>query len=162
MPGSTTLEIAKRIHSNPVTVITNDLKVSVTLADKANVTLLVTGGQLIPSVYTLAGSNTINYFSRIKVNRLFMGCDALDFTWGISNRTMEEVAVKQAMMRASREIIVVADHSKFDQQVFAHLCDINAFHTLITDQIPPDKREILEQLGIQVITPGHGKSKSKA
>ena len=155
--GSTTLEIAKRIHSKPVTVITNDLKVSVTLADKLNVHLLVTGGQLIPSVYTLAGANTIEYFSRIKVNRLFMGCDALDFKWGISNRTMEEIAVKQAMMRASNEIIVVSDHSKFDQQVFAHLCDLNEFHTLVTDQIPSDKREILENLGISVITPADGK-----
>ena len=155
--GSTTLEIAKRIHSKPVTVITNDLKVSVTLAEKPNVHLLVTGGQLIPSVYTLAGANTIEYFSRIKVNRLFMGCDALDFKWGISNRTMEEIAVKQAMMRASNEIIVVSDHSKFDQQVFAHLCDLNEFHTLVTDQIPSDKREILENLGISVITPADGK-----
>lgn len=160
--GSTTLEVAKRIRSNHVTVITNDLKVSVALAENENVTLLVTGGQLIPSVYTLAGADTINYFNRIKVNRLFLGCDAFDFTWGISNRTMEEIAVKQAMIHAAREVIVVADHSKFDRQVFAHLCDLKSIHVLITDRIDTDRRETLEQRGIRVMTPDahrHGKTK---
>lgn len=151
--GSTTLEVAKRIHSNHVTVITNDLKVSVALAENENITLLVTGGQLIPSVYTLAGADTVHYFSRIKVNRLFLGCDAFDFTWGISNRTMEEIAIKQAMISAAREVIVVADHSKFDRQVFVHLCDLQSVHVLITDRIDPDKRDLLEQRGIRVITP---------
>ena len=160
--GSTTLKVAKRIRSSRVTVITNDLKVSVALAENENVTLLVTGGQLIPSVYTLAGADTIQYFSRIKVNRLFLGCDAFDFTWGISNRTMEEVAIKQAMINAAREVIVVADHSKFDHQVFVHLCDLQSVNVLITDRIDPDKRELLEQRGIRVITPDaphHGKTK---
>lgn len=151
--GSTTLEIAQRIHSNHVTVITNDLKVSVALAEKTNISLLVTGGQLIPSVYTLAGADTIDFFSRVKVNRLFLGCDAFDFSWGISNRTMQEIAVKQAMINASKQVIVVADHSKFDHQVFAHVCDLERIHALITDSIQPEQREQLEQRGIRVYTP---------
>ena len=150
--GSTTLEVAKRIHSNHVTVITNDLKVGMALADNENVTLLVTGGQLIPSVYTLAGADAVHYFSRIKVNRLFLGCDAFDFTWGISNRTMEEIAIKQAMIKAAREVIAVADHSKFDRHVFVQLCDLSSIHVLITDRIEPEKREMQEQRGLQVVT----------
>ena len=47
----------------------------------------------------------------------------------------------------------LADCSKFNRQVFARLCGMEALNTLITDRIEPDVRERLESLGIRVLTP---------
>ena len=66
---------------------------------------------------------------------------------------MEEIQVKDAMIHAAHEVIAVADCSKFNRQVFARLCGMEALNTLITDRIEPDVRERLESLGIRVLTP---------
>ena len=155
--GSTTLEVAKRITSRGVTVITNDIKIGVMLADMGNVTLIMTGGSLLSSVYTLVGPETNDFFKRFRVNKLFLGCDAIDFDWGISNRTLEETATKIAMIRAAREVIAVVDSSKFNRQVFVHLCGIGEVHTLITEKLEPEEREKLEQFGVRVMTPDKGR-----
>lgn len=55
------------------------------------------------------------------------------------------------MMSAAQEIIAVADCSKFNRQVFAHLCGTEALHTFITDRIDAASREHLENLGIRVL-----------
>jgi len=155
--GSTTLEVAKRIRSRGVTVITNDLKIGMTLADMGSVSLIMTGGSRLSNVYTLVGSEANEFFKRFRVNKLFLGCDAIDFEWGISNRTLEETATKLSMIRSSREVIAVADRSKFHRQVFVHLCGIGDIHTLITDRLEPEEREKLEQYGVRALTPDRGR-----
>lgn len=155
--GSTTLELAKRIKRRGVTVITNDLKIGMTLADMGNVSLIMTGGSLLQNVYTLVGPEANDFFKRFRVNKLFLGCDAIDFDWGISNRTLEETATKLAMIRAAREVIAVADSSKFNRQVFVHLCGIASVNALITEKLEPEEREKLEQAGVRTLTPDKGK-----
>ncbi|MCZ6192142.1 DNA cytosine methyltransferase, partial [Escherichia coli] len=41
-------------------------------------------------------------------------CDALSLETGITNATMFEVGVKTRIIQRSREVILMADHSKFD------------------------------------------------
>jgi len=149
--GSTTLEIARRIQAQNVTVLTNDIKIGVTLAERGGISVMMTGGTLLPSVYTLVGAQAAELFANVRVKKLFLGCDAIDFEWGISNRTFEEIHVKAAMMSAAQEIIAVADCSKFNRQVFAHLCEVDALHTFITDRMDTATREHLENLGIRVL-----------
>ena len=149
--GSTTLEIAKRIQAKHVTVITDDIKIAIILAEKGGVSLMMTGGTLLPSVFSLVGTQAVDFINTIKVNKLFLGCDAIDVDWGISNRTMEETPVKNAMIQAARQVIAVADCSKFNRKVFARLCGLDALDTLITDKVTPEIRERLETAGVQVL-----------
>ncbi len=152
--GSTTLEIAKQIKQKNVTVITNDIQIGMALAENRNVNLVITGGCLKPSVHTLMGADTVEFFRRIRVDKLFLGCDAIDVHWGISNRTLEEVAIKRAMMTASRSVIAVADSSKVGRQVFAHLCGPHDINTLIIDSMDPQNMLALEKGGVHVVLAG--------
>ncbi|MEA4942175.1 HTH-type transcriptional repressor GlcR [bioreactor metagenome] len=152
--GSTTLEIAKAMPNIPVTVITNDLKVGLTLASsKRNVTLIMTGGKVEASVYTISGIEVVDFINHIKVNKLFLGCDAIDEVEGISNRTMSEARVKQAMIDVAVSVIAVADSSKISKEVFFHVCDLNKINTFVTDKIADKKRELFEAAGVSVIVP---------
>lgn len=150
--GTTTLEIAIRIKAQNVTVITNDLKIAITLADQGNAGVIVAGGTLLSSVYTLVGTETIDFLSTIKVRKLFLGCDAIDFDWGITNRTFEECHVKNAMIAAAQEVIAVADRTKFHRQVFARVCGLDTLDTLITDHVTPEEAESLKNADVRVIT----------
>ena len=89
--GSTTHEIATRLKASNVTVVTNDLRIALTLAEQGNANVIVAGGTLMASVYTLVGSETIDFLKNIKVHKLFLGCDAIDFNSGITNRTFDDV-----------------------------------------------------------------------
>lgn len=149
--GSTTLEIAKNIVQKNVTVVTDDIKIAMELSDKDNVTVIVSGGTLNDSVYTLTGNNAIEFFSRLHVNKTFLGCDAVDLEFGISNRTYEEVDIKAAMIRAADEVIMVTDSSKLGRKVFCQLCDLSAIDKVIIDKIDDRNRKGFTEKGVEII-----------
>jgi DeoR/GlpR family transcriptional regulator of sugar metabolism len=149
--GSTTLEVAKNIKGKNITVLTNDLKVSMEVAQNPNAKLIVAGGSLNESVYTLTGSQTVETFKKVHVNKTFLGCDALDLAYGLTNRTMHEVDVKKSMIEAADEVILVTDSSKFGKRVFTFLCDTSEIDKLITDQIDDQLKTALESQDVEVI-----------
>lgn len=150
--GSTTLEIAKNIVQKNITVVTDDIKIAMELSCKENITVIVCGGTLSDPVYTLTGNIAVDFFSRLHVNKTFLGCDAVDLEFGISNRTYEEVDIKSAMIRAADEIIMVTDDSKLDKKVFCYLCDISAIDKLIINKIDDRNRKGFAEKGVEIIT----------
>lgn len=149
--GSTTLEIARHIGEKRITVITNDLKIAVELAYKPNINLIITGGIVEKYVFTAIGSSTVEFISKIHADRLFLGADAISLDFGITNRTLEEVAVKKAMIKAADQVILVADHSKLDKKVFATICNIDEIDMIIIDEIQENYRNLFKEKGIKIL-----------
>lgn len=149
--GSTTLEIAKNIEKSNVTVLTNDIKIAMELAHKKNVHVIVCGGNLNSPVYTLTGNLSVDFFKRLHVNKTFLGCDALDLEFGISNRTYEEVDIKTAMIHAAEEVIMVTDNSKLDKKVFCYLCDISTIDKLVINQLDERHRKAFMEKGVELV-----------
>jgi DeoR family fructose operon transcriptional repressor len=150
--GSTTLEIAKNIKKNDITVLTNDIKIAMELANKPNIHVMVSGGNLTNSVYTLTGNISIDFFKKTHVNKTFLGCDAVDVEFGISNRTYEEIDIKLAMIKAADEVIMVTDNSKLNKKVFAYLCDISVINKLIINEIDEQNSKVFTEKGVELIT----------
>lgn len=148
--GTTTLQIASAITNKNITAITNDLKIAIVLAEKG-ITLVMPGGTVTSSVYSMTGTDTVEFFKRIRANKLFLGVDAIDLEDGITNRTLLEIGVKQAMMDASEKTIAVFDHSKCGKKVFARLCGIESLDMVITDRLDDNERERLQQEGVEVV-----------
>lgn len=149
--GSTTLEVAKNITQKRITVVTDDIKIAMELSCKDNITVIVCGGTLSDPVYTLTGNISVDFFSRLHVNKTFLGCDAVDLEFGISNRTYEEVDVKTAMIQAADEIIMVTDDSKLDKKVFCYLCDISKINKLVINKIDDRNYKGFIEKGVEVI-----------
>jgi DeoR/GlpR family transcriptional regulator of sugar metabolism len=152
--GSTSLEVARHLAGRDLTVLTNDIKIAMELAGNPSIHVMVCGGRLENSVYTLTGSNSVDYFRKVHVNKTFLGCDALDINFGISNRTYEEVEVKLAMLHASEEVIMVTDHTKLNTKVFFHLCAVELIDRLIIDQIDEKNLSLLQKKGVAVTVTG--------
>lgn len=151
--GSTTLEVAKAIRGKCVTVITTDLQIGAMLAasNRGNITLIITGGTVAPSTYTQSGLETLNFVRRLRVNKLFLGCDAIDPRKGVSNRTLLEADIKAALIDAADEVIAVVDSTKHNREVFMHVCDTSKLDVLITDKITRQNLELFEKAGVRVI-----------
>jgi DeoR family fructose operon transcriptional repressor len=150
--GSTTLEIAKNIHNTDVTVLTNDIKIAMELTAKPGIHVIVSGGNLDSTVFSLTGARAVSFFQGIHVNKTFLGCDAVDLEFGISDRTFESCDIKRAMIQAADEVIMVTDNSKLNKRVFTHICDISMINKLIIDEIDEPNRKNYTEKGVEIIT----------
>jgi len=132
--GSTTWQVGQALKSKtPLTVVTNDIKILWDLANTPEFTLISAGGFLRPNVYTLLGSETVRFLENLTVNWTFLGADAVALQGGVTNVNLEEVAVKQAMIRAGRRTVLVTDRTKFGKTVFAKVCDLRRLDRIVTD-----------------------------
>jgi DeoR family fructose operon transcriptional repressor len=149
--GTTTIEIAKQLRDKKITAITNDLKIAMEITHQASVTLILAGGIVESNVYTTVGHETEKFISGIHVNKSFIGADAFSMKSGITNRTLNEIPIKEAMLHAAEKKILVADHTKLEKEVFATLCPLNVIDTLVIDQIDPQFEKAFTDMGIEII-----------
>jgi DeoR/GlpR family transcriptional regulator of sugar metabolism len=64
------------------------------------------------------------------------------------------VEVKRAMIAAAREVVLVADNSKWGRVTLAQIAPLSAITTVVTDAaLPPEARRAIEAAGVQVLMP---------
>ncbi|CAN5396038.1 DeoR family transcriptional regulator [soil metagenome] len=151
--GSTTYELAKSLKKfNALTVITNALNVATVLADYKNINVIVPGGMLKKNSLSLVGILAERGFKDYFCDKLFLGVDGFDLDFGISTPDPEEAHLNQIMIEISKEVIVVADSSKFQRRGFAFIAPLSKISTVVTDKgILPESRSRLEKAGVKVI-----------
>ncbi len=139
-------------NETDVTVITNATTIFKCLEDKPNITLMSTGGILRRESRHLVGPNAENSLQDIRVDKLFLTVSGVSYDFGLSHTDIAEVTIKQAMIRSAREVILLADHTKFEQEFFIQIAPIEAVNKLITDSgLPASKRLQFNSAGIEVI-----------
>jgi DeoR/GlpR family transcriptional regulator of sugar metabolism len=136
--GSTTLEVARNLAGkHNLTVITPSLHIANVLLSQPDINLILPGGFVRAGEASLIGDLTKYTFQNLFVDRLFLGVGAIDAQAGLTEYNWDDAQVKQAMIRCAKEVILVADASKFDRVAFAAVAPLNVIHHLITDQSPP-------------------------
>jgi DeoR family transcriptional regulator of aga operon len=151
--GTTTLEVARQIRARRgLTVVTNSLHVITVLADSADITLICLGGLLRRSEMSLIGHMTEAALGDVRANKVFLGVRGIDLEHGLTNAYLPETEVDRLMVRAGREAIVVADHTKCGQVAAGFVAPLSAVHTLVTDNDAPDDFvEALGERGVRVL-----------
>jgi DeoR/GlpR family transcriptional regulator of sugar metabolism len=151
--GQTTLYLAEELtRKDNITVITNSIPVFEALRDRPGITLIITGGLLRPSTETLTGPTAEAALRELRADKLFLVATGITLGFGLSHTNMAEVAVKQAMIRASRQTILLADHTVFGRESVMQIGPTKLVNKLITDNaLPADQRLELGKLGIEVI-----------
>lgn len=148
--GTTTLEIARNLGNKTVTVITNDLKIATELARFPRVTLYMVGGLVEHDVSVTLGHVALQFLNTIKVNKTFLGVDAINPEKGVTDRAMADVPIKQAMAASGHELIIVADHTKIGQELFAAVGLLDQIQKMVTGQIDAEMKAKFEKVGIEV------------
>ncbi|MBM3709485.1 MAG: DeoR/GlpR transcriptional regulator [Actinobacteria bacterium] len=150
--GSTNLGVGKALSSlNKITVLTNDLEIALHTAKFPSIKTIFAGGEVRPLIFSCYGPLTENYFNNLVVEKLFLGAESIDFKRGITNAQINEANLKQKMIECAKEIIVVADSSKFDKSSLAFVCDFSKINAVVSDsKIPKPYINFFKEKGIKL------------
>ncbi|MBA1335951.1 MAG: hypothetical protein HPY66_1770 [Firmicutes bacterium] len=151
--GTTTYFIAQNLGNfKNLTVITHDLQIGNTAILHPTSTLIVTGGIRREEFSVLVGSVTESFIKELKVNKVFLGADAIDVENGIFNANFLEVGIKRLLLTIGKHIILVTDTSKFSRSALAKVCDIDSVETIITDNnLSVEIKDKIEKKGVKLI-----------
>ena len=132
--GSTTLEVAKHLNHSRVTVVTNDLRIGLEIADKRGTNLVFIGGELLPDVYTMWGPTAVQQIEQLRVDVAIFGADTVNES-GIFNNSSYEMEAKRTMISIANQAFFVADSSKFHREALFKVFDFERFTAGITDDL---------------------------
>ncbi len=151
--GTTLMEMSKSLNiSEPVTVMTNALNVASQVGALPNALVILTGGTLNPETISTFGPQTERSLSGHVVRKAFLGIQAIEPELGLTDTSIEVAHVKQAMIRAARRVILLADSSKWRRVAFVKVAPLSAIHTIVTDSdLPEDARAAFEHMGVELI-----------
>lgn len=131
--GTTTLKIAERLKAKNITVLTNSLPIALELSKKEDINLILTGGQVRWKTHALVGPLTEDFIKNFRVDKAFIGTNGISIEKGLSTPNVVEAYTKRAMIEIAKEVIVVADHTKFDRDFFVTIAPVSKIDFIITD-----------------------------
>ncbi len=153
--GTTTAEVARHIKFlklKALTVITNALNIAMELANLPHLRVIMIGGILRQMSYSLGGPHAEHTLKGLNADRLFLGVDSLDPEIGLTTPGVLEAQLNAMMIRVAREVIVVADSSKFARRNLSLIAPLDSVHKIITDDgLAPAMVASLRQRGLEVI-----------
>lgn len=152
--GTTCVALAKEIKNRfrALTVVTNSLAVARVLANSPGITLLMTGGVYRADEDAFVSEHATLIFSRINVDTLFLTVSGVSVERGITYQRMDEILVQDAMLKASEQVIVIADSSKLGANSLVTMCGIEDVSAIITDSnAPAEQVEAFRSAGVSVV-----------
>jgi DeoR family glycerol-3-phosphate regulon repressor len=136
--GTTTEEVARALQNHiGLRIITNNLNVAAILRSNTSFEIIIAGGEVRQRDGGITGEATIDFIRQFKVDFGIIGISSIDEDGTLLDFDYHEVRVAQAIMENSRQVFLVADHSKFDRCAMVRLCSIAQIDALFTDQPPP-------------------------
>ena len=152
--GTTPTQVARCIrHRSSIHIITNAVNIGMELSNLPALHVTLTGGTMRwAGAFSLTGPTAIEMLSGVFMDRAFIGACGIDVLRGATTIEPDEAAVFRAMVRQSKEVIVVADSSKIGMVSPALICPAGDIDVLVTDSgIAPDALEGFRSRGIRVI-----------
>lgn len=150
--GSTTYYLAKAIKLIPrLTVVTNSIVAAQELAQLPNISLVLTGGTVRYDTLAMIGPMAERALEQLRVDKTFLAINGIERASGLTTPSITEAEMKRKMIQAGREVILLADHSKYGKCAFAKVADLKDIDRLIADaQLPEAARQELEEAGVQL------------
>lgn len=156
--GTTTTEVARALAEREqgghmaFTIVTNAINIASELTVRRHVNLIVTGGVSRLHSFELTGLLAYDAVSRLDLDVMVLGVDALDPDWGAKVADEDEAYINRLMAAKARTIILAADSSKLSARAFAWVCPLADVSTLVTDAgAPRADIEKIRASGVQVV-----------
>jgi Transcriptional regulators of sugar metabolism len=146
--GTTVLQLSLNLgEKRNLTVITNDLNIANAIVLHPTSSLIITGGIRRGSSNVLVGSVAENFIRQIRVDKVFLSADAVDPEFGVSNSDFDGTEIKTLVVQAGKEVILLADKTKFGRTALARICQFSELDRIITDLGMPQPmiKKITEQ-----------------
>jgi len=123
--------------SEPVEVVTHSLEAAHLLSGDERIGLTVVGGRVRGVTAAAVGAHTVRAIGELRPDVAFVGTNGLSAAFGLSTPDPEEAAVKTAIIRSARRIVVVADAAKFGEELLVRFARLDEIDVVVTDAPPP-------------------------
>jgi DeoR family transcriptional regulator, fructose operon transcriptional repressor len=151
--GTTTALFAEALPADrELTVVTTSLSIAAALSSRPNLTVMVVGGRLRPDSLAAVDDRPLRVLWDIFVDIAFMGAGGLSVARGLTTSDDSLATVKRAMIRSARRTIVLAEHTKIDNDQRITFCPLADVDTVITDRhVDPVTAKEIATAGPQVV-----------
>lgn len=138
--GTTTWTFARHLRAIPsLTVVTNAPSIAMLLyrSPAPDMSIVLTGGTRTPSD-ALVGPIATASLARLHIDTLFLGVHGMDARLGYSTPNLSEAEVNAAFIGAAHQVVVLADHTKWDTHGLARIAPLDSADIVVSDDQLPD------------------------
>jgi DeoR family glycerol-3-phosphate regulon repressor len=150
--GTTTEEVAKALHNHRgLYVVTNNLHVAAMMCNYPDCQVIVAGGVMRSRDMGIIGESTIDFIRNFKVDYGIIGISSIEADGTLRDFDMREVRTSDAIIKQSRKVFLVADHSKFGRPAMVELGTLARVSALFTDQpVSAEVAAVIAESGVQL------------
>lgn len=152
--GSTTLELIRLIkngNKRNIVVVTNAINIAMEMIEAEDIDLILIGGCVRHRILSCVGSIAEKAIDSLFIDKVFLGANSLDIEHGITTPNIFEAQVKQRMQKSTKEIVLIADYSKFGLTSLAKICPITSINRIITDwNVPVEYVNAIRDMGVDI------------
>lgn len=145
--GTTTEEVAKALgRHRGLSVITNNLNVAAAMCGNPECEVIIAGGVVRARDRGVTGEATIDFIRQFKVDFGIIGISGIEPDGTLRDFDYREVRVAETIIAQSRQVYLVADHSKFGRRALVRLGQLSQVNALFTDQpVPAGMSEVFQE-----------------
>ncbi len=129
-------ELAPRLGRERIEVVTHSLTLAHALAAVPDASLTLIGGRVRGLTAAAVGAGTVETISGLRPDVAFVGTNGISAAFGLSTPDPDEAAVKTAIVRAARRVVVVADADKLGTELLVRFASLSDIDVLVTDAAP--------------------------
>ena len=153
--ASSSFYLAVHIKNHPekrVAVVTNSLLVGNELSGAKHVELYMVGGHVGGHLAATMGDAALENMRSFHVDKAFIGVHGINFEVGLTSIATPQMQVKHAILKAAKEVYVLAASSKFGGGYLSVICPITDVHLIITDdELAKENIKIAKELDVPLV-----------
>lgn len=132
--GSTNLEVARILPPElKATFVTPSLSTAMQLQEHKQIDTILLGGRLSKSAGISVGAKVVADLYELRADICFVGTNAIDTQFGLTDSDWEVVHVKKAMMQSAKQKVCLAISEKLNTTQKIQIAPLSQVDTLITE-----------------------------
>lgn len=151
--GSTTARLVDFLPADArFTAFTHGVPIASRLAAHPSIDVHLLPGRVRSKTQAAVGALTTQALQRVRVDVAFLGTNGISVDHGFSTPDPEEAAVKRALVAAARNVVVLADSTKFGRDTTVSFAALEDVDVVVTDAESRTVRlETLAKQGVEVV-----------
>jgi DeoR family fructose operon transcriptional repressor len=151
--GSTTVRLAMLLPADhQLTIFTHAVPIAARLAGLRHIDLRLLPGRVRRTTQAAVGAETVAAISHLRVDVSFLGTNGMTPEHGLTTPDVDEAAVKRALVESGRQVVTLADASKFGIDTAVRFASPAEVDVLVTDDgVSAADRRAFGRAGIEVV-----------
>ncbi len=133
--GTTPSHMVSFLHEKKdVTIVTPSIPILMMCLDHFDGRVIFTGGELGKDQKLTAGPIAEKMLGDLKADKAFIAAGGISAVSGVTDYDIYSANLSRIMMERADEVVILADHTKFDKTTFAHVSSLSEASIVVTDK----------------------------